>query len=81
MKEFGSFAEKSGEFGQTVATIQSNIQNLDHATANLRQSLQVISDNIYAVKGITHENGVAISLIAEKNVDTSKIADQIQQKF
>ena len=78
MKEFGSFSEKSQEYSKAVETIQENISHLDKTTDCLRESLREISQNIYAVKDITHENGVAINMIAGKNMDTSKIADQIQ---
>ena len=52
--------------------------NLDKSTDSLRNLLTEISENIYAVKEITHENGIAIGMIADKNMDTSKIADKIQ---
>lgn len=78
MKQFGSFTEKSHEYSETVGMIQKNIRNLDKSTDSLRNSLKEISQNIYAVKEITHENGIAIGMIAGKNMDTSEIADKIQ---
>ncbi|MBO5291886.1 MAG: methyl-accepting chemotaxis protein [Lachnospiraceae bacterium] len=78
MKQFGSFTEKAHEYSETVEMIQKNIMNLNQSTDSLRNSLQEISANIYAVKEITHENGMAIGMISGKNLDTSKIADKIQ---
>lgn len=78
MRQFGSFAEKSHEYSEAVGMIQKNIMRLDQSTDSLRNSLKEISENIYAVKEITHENGVAIGMISGKNMDTSKIADKIQ---
>lgn len=80
MKEFGSFSEKSAKYSKGVGDIQESIMELDRTTVGLRKSLQEISENIYAVKDITHENGVAINNIAGKNNDTSKIADKIQNQ-
>lgn len=78
MKQFGSISEQSHEYGEAVSTIRQNIVNLDRETENLRNSLMGISENIHAVKGITHENGIAVSMIADKNVNTSRIAERIQ---
>lgn len=78
MKQFGSISEQSHEYGEAVTAIQQNILNLDKETENLRNSLRGISENIHAVKGITHENGVAVSMIADKNVYTARIAEKIQ---
>lgn len=78
MSQFGSFTEQSKEYGNAVLEIQNNILNLDKETNALRSSLQIITENVYAVKDITHENGIAIGMIAEKNIGTSKIADKIQ---
>lgn len=78
MRQFGSFAEKSNEYSDAVGMIQKNIMNLDKSTCSLRNSLKEISQGIYAVKEITHENGIAIGMIAGKNMNTSKIADKIQ---
>ena len=78
MKQFGSFTEQSREYGEAVTAIQQNIMNLDKETENLRTSLLGISENIHAVKGITHENGLAIGMLTEKNINTSMIAERIQ---
>ncbi|MDD6035474.1 MAG: methyl-accepting chemotaxis protein [Lachnospiraceae bacterium] len=78
MKQFGSFTEQSREYGEAVTAIQQNIMNLDKETENLRTSLMGISENIHAVKGITHENGQAIGMLTEKNINTSMIAERIQ---
>ena len=80
MKQFGSFSEQSHEYGEAVMTIQQNIRNLDKETDSLRNSLLGISENIHAVKTITHENGIAVGMIAEKNINTSKIAEKIQSQ-
>lgn len=78
MKQFGSISEQSQEYGEAVTEIRRNIMNLDKETENLRNSLLGISENIHAVKGITHENGIAVSMIADKNVNTARIAERIQ---
>lgn len=78
MHQFGSFTEKFNEYSEEVEQIQQNILHLDKSTDSLKGSLKEISGNIYAVKEITHENGAAIGTIAGKNMDTSKVADQIQ---
>ena len=78
MKQFGSISEQSQEYGEALTEIRHNIMNLDKETENLRNSLQGISENIHAVKGITHENGIAVSMIADKNVNTARIAERIQ---
>lgn len=78
MKEFGSFTDKSQEYSESVRNMQIDIMDLDKSTDSLRKSLNEISENIYEIKEITHENGIAIGMIADKNLDTSKIADEIQ---
>lgn len=80
MKQFGSFTEQSHAYSDVVGRIQSDIMKLDRSTDTLRVSLKEISDNICAIKEITHENGSAIGMIADKNLDTSDIAEQIQKQ-
>lgn len=78
MKQFGSISQQSQEYGDAVAAIRQNIMNLDKETESLRNALRGISENIHAVKGITHENGIAVSMIADMNVNTAQIAESIQ---
>ena len=80
MKQFESFAGKSQEYSEAVGRIQKNIMELDRSTDSLKSSLEQISENVYAVKEITHENGAAIGMIARKNMDTSQVADEIQKQ-
>lgn len=78
MKQFGCFSEQSHEYSDVVGIMQSDIKKLDQSTDSLKTSLNEISENIYAVKEITHENGIAIGMIATKNMETSKIADKVK---
>lgn len=80
MTQFESFAAKSHEYSEAVGRIQSNIMNLNQSAGVLRTSLERISENIHAVKSITHENGIAIGMIATKNMDTSHVADKIKKQ-
>lgn len=80
MKQFGYFSEKSREYGEVVGQIQADIANLNRTTDSLRVSLEEISENIFSIKEITHENGEAIGMIATKNIETSKIAEKIHDQ-
>lgn len=80
MTQFRIFAVESQEYSEAVGVIQKNIVSLDHSTDSLRKSLQEISENVHTVKEITHENGVAIGVIADKNINASQVADKIQQQ-
>ena len=80
MTQFESFAGKSREYSEAVGRIQNNIMNLNQSAGVLRTSLDTITENIRSVKGITHENGIAIGMIATKNMDTSHVADKIKNQ-
>ena len=80
MNQFESFAGTAHEYSEAVGLIQENILHLDHSADSLKNSLQKILENIYAVKDITHENGKAIGMIARKNMNTSQVADKIQKQ-
>ena len=76
--QFESFADKSHDYSQAVSEIQNNIMSLNQSAAVLRTSLDTITENIRSVKSITHENGIAIGMIATKNMSTSHVADNIK---
>lgn len=78
MVQFKGFAETAQQYRTDVDGIRQDIMNLDNSTGILSTSLQKISDSVDAVKHIAEENESAIELIAGKNSDTSKIADEIQ---
>lgn len=80
MNRFYSFTESAYAYSDSVSDIQQDISKLEQSTDSLKASLSEISENIYAVKEITHENGTAIGMISDKNMDTYKIAGRIQEQ-
>ena len=78
--QFRNFADQSGDYSAAVQSIKVQLDDIYQATNSLEQSVRQISDDTAHVSGITEENRSAINVIVEKNEETARIADMIQEQ-
>lgn len=78
--QFRDFADQSSDYSEAVKDIKKQMDDIYQATSALEKSVKQISDNAMNVNSITEENRAAIGVIAEKNEDTARIADTIQEQ-
>ena len=78
--QFKEFADKSTSYSAAVDTIKAQLDGINGAVGQLKQSVNQISENISDVNHITDENRCAIGVIVNKNENTAKIAGMIQEQ-
>ena len=78
--QFKEFADKSTSYSAAVDTIKTQLDGINEAVGQLKQSVNQISENISDVNHITDENRCAIGVIVNKNENTAQIAGMIQEQ-
>ena len=78
--QFKEFADKSTSYSAAVDTIKAQLDGINGAVGQLKQSVNQISENISDVNHITDENRCAIGVIVNKNENTAQIAGMIQEQ-
>jgi len=78
--QFKDFAEKSVGYSKAVDDIKVQLDGVEKAVKQLEESVKQISQSVVDVNNITDENSSAIGVIVEKNENTSRIANVIQEE-
>ena len=78
--QFKDFVDKSTGYSAAVDLIKTQLDNINGAVQQLKQSIDQIKENIGDVHNITDENSNAIGMIVEKNENTARIVDAIQDQ-
>ena len=78
--QFKDFVDKSTEYSTAVDLIKTQLDNINGAVQQLKQSIDQIKVNIGDVHNITDENSNAIGMIVEKNENTARIVETIQEQ-
>lgn len=78
--QFKDFVDKSTGYSTAVDMIKTQLDNINGAVRQLKQSIDQIKENIGDVNNIADENRNAIAMIVEKNEDTARIVDTLQEQ-
>ncbi len=78
--QFRDFADKSTSYGAAVNAIKEQLDITNDSVEQLKKSVDQISKNIGDMNRITDDNNSAIGVIVEKNENTNKIAESVQEQ-
>lgn len=76
LKSFESFSERSGQYADSVNTIQNSINVVNTCVEDLNSAVELIATNLNSVVIATQENEKVIYDISSRNEQTAVIAEK-----
>ncbi|NLG03708.1 MAG: methyl-accepting chemotaxis protein, partial [Clostridia bacterium] len=78
-KQFQTFADTAQEYNKSVESIQSTIDEIHNVTKSFSEELNIISQQVDAVRSAAGDNEVGVEDIINKNEHTNETAEVLSE--